>query len=336
MSWRDIVGHDAIRDQLRSAYRRGRFAHAYLFIGPSGVGKKRFARELAKALLCETPPDVLAACDRCPACVQVTAGTHPDCTRVRKPEDKHELPIDTIRELGATLGLKPTRGSRKVAIIEEADDFNPESANAFLKCLEEPPPGTTLILLASSAETQLATIRSRCQVVVFPPLTDDSLVKILAANGVTDAIHVKRLIRLAGGSAERALALNDPAVWELRSSILDVLGSARPATGPLVERWSKFIEDAGKDSAAQRLRESVAIGLTVDLIATALRHAVGCSTESDTAEADRLGRFAQRAGVEGLIDIAEKCVEADYFVDRRVQLALITDLVIEKLSRAAA
>ena len=335
MSWSDIVGHETILDQLRLAHRRGRLAHAYLFCGPSGIGKRRFARELAKALLCESPPDSLTACDHCPACGQVMAGTHPDCTWTRKPEDKLELPIDTIRDLCTTLGLKPTRGSRKVAVVEDADDFNPESANAFLKSLEEPPPGTTLILLATSADLQLATIRSRCQVVAFSPLSNESLARILAANQVTDTMEVERLTRLAGGSAERALALNDPAVWALRSAILAVLSAAKPTTGSLAERWSQFIEEAGKDAAAQRLRASVAIQLTIDLIASALRIALGNPLDTSSAETEQLRRFAQRLGTDALIELASKCLDADYFVDRRVQLALITDLVIDRLSRAA-
>ena len=96
MAWERIRGHNAARDQLQSAYRRGRLAHAYLFVGPSGVGKRLFATELAKALLCDRPPAPLTACDECPSCAQVTAGTHPDYFTVGTPEDKHELPVDAV------------------------------------------------------------------------------------------------------------------------------------------------------------------------------------------------------------------------------------------------
>jgi DNA polymerase III subunit delta' len=337
MSWSNIHGHDAARDQLRTAYRRGRLAHAYLFCGPSGVGKRRFALEFAKALLCEAPPDALTACDRCSACVQVVAGTHPDCAFVGKPDDKQELVIETIRDLIATLGLKPTRGVRKVAVIEDADDFNVSSANAFLKCLEEPPPGTTLVLLATAADSQLATIRSRCQVVPFPPLSDDALERVLADHGVRERAVVDRLLRLAGGSAEQALALNDPAVLDLRAALLAALGSPRPASAPLLEVWSKFIEDAGKDSAAQRRRASAALRLAVDLLATALRLALGRDAlDLEAADADKLRRCADRIGVDGLMELLDRCVEADHFVDRRVQLVLLTEQLVEKFGRAVA
>lgn len=337
MSWENIHGHDVVREQFRSAFARGRLAHAFLFTGPSGVGKKLFAMELAKALLCESPPEALSACDRCDSCVQVMAGTHPDCSVTCKPDDKMELPIDTIRELCASLGLKPTRGSRKVAIVEDADDFNMESANAFLKSLEEPPPGTTLILLSTSPESQLATIRSRCQAVPFAPLSADALGTILAENGVADRVQAGRLIRLAGGSAGQALALNDPAVWDLRAALIDALGSPRLASAPLVEKWSEFIENAGKESAAQRLRASVVLRLLMDLLARSLHLAHGRDAgDFDSLEAEKLRRYAMRAGIDGLLDVLEKCVEADYWIDRRVQLVLLTEMVVEKLGRAAA
>src|SRR3954464_6857915 len=132
MSWDRIRGHDEARRQFEAAVARGRLGQAYLFAGPDGVGKRLFARELAKALLCERPPAPLAACDRCPSCHQVEAGTHPDVFAIRTPDDKHELPIELMREFCTRMALKPTRGGRKVGIIEDADDFNEASANGFL------------------------------------------------------------------------------------------------------------------------------------------------------------------------------------------------------------
>ena len=99
-------------------------------------------RKLAQALLCETRgEEELDPCGNCPGCIQVEAGTHPDFHEAGKPEDKHELPISVIRDLCDQFGVKPARGSHKVAILDDADDLNDEAANAFLKTLEEPPPG---------------------------------------------------------------------------------------------------------------------------------------------------------------------------------------------------
>jgi DNA polymerase-3 subunit delta' len=161
MSWQRVRGHEALVEAFDRARRRGRLAHAYLFSGPSGVGKHLFAEELARALLCETAGPRLEACDHCPSCRQAQAGTHPDLFLTGRPEESLELPISVIRDLCRSFGLKSARGRGKVAVIDDADDLNEEAANCFLKTLEEPPPRSVLILIVTSAARQLPTSR-RC------------------------------------------------------------------------------------------------------------------------------------------------------------------------------
>src|SRR5438093_7396259 len=107
MSWCNTRGQAEASEKFEAAFARGRLGQAYLFAGPDGVGKHLFARELAKALLCERPPAPLAACDRCPSCAQVEAGTHPDVFAIRTPVGKHELPIEVMREFCSRMALKP-------------------------------------------------------------------------------------------------------------------------------------------------------------------------------------------------------------------------------------
>src|SRR5438270_4636004 len=96
---------------FEQAVRRNRLAHAYLFSGPRGVGKRLFAQELAKALLCEGRAETaLEACDHCPACAFVDAQTHPDYFQFARPEDKNVMPIEVLRELCAGFSLKSARG----------------------------------------------------------------------------------------------------------------------------------------------------------------------------------------------------------------------------------
>src|SRR5262249_42813443 len=156
-------------------------AHAYLFAGPAGVGKRLFAGELAKALLCEHPRDGrLEACDRCPSCVLMGAGTHPDFFTAVRPPEKANLPIEVMHELCRRFSLKSARGRGKIAILEDADDLDDPitgnvAANCFLKTLEEPPPRSVFILVGSSVDRQLPTIVSRCQVVRFRPLAAEQV-----------------------------------------------------------------------------------------------------------------------------------------------------------------
>src|SRR6516164_399343 len=148
MSWSEIRGHEHLVEAFRHAAARERLAHAYLFVGPRGVGKHLFAVELARAILCEHPPALLQACDHCESCLLVSAGTHPDLFTVGRPEEKNEFPIDVMQELCRNFALTTARGHGKVAIVDDADDLNEESANCFLKTLEEPPPRSLFILIA--------------------------------------------------------------------------------------------------------------------------------------------------------------------------------------------
>src|SRR5262245_45580533 len=225
MAWDRVRGHNVNRAGFEAAFARGRLGHAYLFTGPPGIGKRLFAGELAKALLCEAPPRPLAACDKCAACHLCAAGTHPDVFVAKTPDDKLELPVETVRDFCGQLALKPSHGARKVGIVEDADDFNEESANAFLKTLEEPAPGSVLLLLATAEEGQLPTIRSRCQVVRFRPLAAEDVAAVLKAQGVTDPARVEQLVRLSGGSPGQALALNDEAVWDFYTGLVSAVRS---------------------------------------------------------------------------------------------------------------
>jgi DNA polymerase-3 subunit delta' len=85
MTWERVRGHEGIVHSFDSAWRKGRLGHAYLFVGPEGVGKHTLARELARALLCETPSKTLSACGRCASCALVDAGTHPDVVLTARP-----------------------------------------------------------------------------------------------------------------------------------------------------------------------------------------------------------------------------------------------------------
>lgn len=337
MSWDRVRGHAAARQTFLTAFTRGRLGQAYLLVGPEGIGKHLFARELAKSLLCERPPAPLAACDHCPSCAQVNAGTHPDVFTLRTPEGKHELPVGEMRSFCAKMALKPTRGTRKIGIVEDADDFNEESANSFLKTLEEPPPGSLLLLLATGTDRQLPTILSRCQVARFAPLSADDVRAILTEHDVSDPARLERLVRLGGGSAARALALNDDAFWDVRQRLVEGLTAARPNFQGLAEAWAGFVEEAGKDTAAQRMRASLVIRFLVEAVQQALRLAVGADVPGLGADEQRkLKAFADRLGPDRLLELADRCVEADYHVERRVQLILVIESVLDQFTRQPA
>lgn len=334
MSWDRIRGHAAARQTFQTAMERGRLGQAYFFVGPEGIGKALFARQLAKALLCERPRGSLTACERCPSCQQVEAGTHPDLLTLSTPEDKHELPVDEMREFCAQLARTPVRGGRKVGIVLDADEFNLESANSFLKTLEEPSTGVVLLLVATSTDRQLPTVLSRCQIVRFNPLPVEELTAILVEHGVVEKNQRDLLVKLAGGSVARAMALNDDAIWQVREELISGITAARPDFTRLTGVWQRFVEAAGKETSAQRSRASVVIGFLIDALRQSLRYALGSTPEADESEEQRrLKQFAARLGSDRLIELIEKCLEADFRVEKRAQLILVIEAVLEQFTK---
>jgi DNA polymerase-3 subunit delta' len=340
VGWQRVYGHDVLIDGFRRVLKRGRLAHAYLFTGPSGVGKRLFATELARALLCERPPrgagstPLLEACDECPGCVQIDAGTHPDFLAVERPAEVLEFPIDLMRQVCASFSLKTARGKGKVVIVDDADDLNEESANCFLKTLEEPPRRSVLILIGSLPERQLPTIVSRCQVVRFAPLPAELVRKVLIQKDVTDPRLRERLVRLSGGSPGQALALAEPGLWKFREMLLAGL-TARPIDSvELGKAWTEHVEEAGKDSANQRRQAQLVLRLVIDVLSDALSVSQGGQPRRTTSEDESLVRgLGERIDADVLLSALERCLEADAQIDRRVQLVLVLEALLDALAQ---
>jgi DNA polymerase-3 subunit delta' len=337
VSWARLQGHEHLIEGFRQVVLRRRLAHAYMFCGSVGVGKRLFAQELAKALLCENPgrpTEALEACDQCPACALVDANTHPDFFTVSRPEDKNEMPIELVQELCAGFSLKSARGHGKVAILDDADDLNEESANCFLKTLEEPPPRSVFILIGTSAQRQLPTILSRCQLVRFGPLPDASVRAILEQHDIHDEALLERLVRLAEGSPGQALALADPALWDFRKQLLGGLTRAKIDTLALTKAFAEFVEDAGKDMSLQRRRASVMVRLLIEAFTNALNLSLGGEPKVLDPEDLRLLRaLMHRASPEKFLTLLERCLETEQQIGRYVQLALVLDALLDALSQ---
>lgn len=230
MPFESIVGHAAAIERLRSLVSRGRVAHAYLFAGPSGVGKRLVAREFARSL----SADLLV---------------------VAKPEDKHEIPIEQVREISRQLSLKSLRP--RVVIVEDAELLNEAGMNAFLKTLEEPPAGTTLILVTSLPSLLLPTIVSRCQTVLFFALKEDQVLAILKR----DDADARLAASLADGSAGRAMELlEDLKEWGPESAeLLDKV--FKGDLNSVVEALTRIRDTAKARARATRILQIVALAL---------------------------------------------------------------------------
>lgn len=332
MSWERVRGHERLIEVFDRAVQHGRLAHAYLFVGPEGVGKKLFATELARALLCETREagSPLEPCGQCLSCRMIDAGSHPDFYVVGRPEEKNEFPVEVMRELCRNFSLKSARGRGKVAIVDDADDLNPESANCFLKTLEEPPAFSVFLLIGTSRDQQLPTIQSRCQIIRFAPLGYDMMRELLQTQGVSDPAMIERLLKMSDGSPGRALALAEPELWSFRGELLDGLCTKPIHPVHLSKKWLQFVEKAGKETALQRRRAERVNQLLVEFLRDAITFAVGMAPRFDEPEEiKRLQTFAGRHPPEHLMDLIERCWQANVQIRRYIQPALIVEGLVD-------
>jgi DNA polymerase III subunit delta' len=197
-----VRGHERVRDFLRTASTQDRLAHALLFAGIAGIGKYALARGLAAFLQCEQR--TVDACGECPSCVRVAAGSHPDVQTVAVAPGKKEIGVERMRELKRFVQMQPVFGRAKMAIVDDAHMLTVAAQNALLKTLEEPPARSFLVLVSNAADALLPTVRSRCQLVRFAPLPDETVVDVLQMHGL-EVAAAHAAARLAEGSPGRAL-----------------------------------------------------------------------------------------------------------------------------------
>lgn len=342
MQWDDFVGHEQQRAWFRTALAHGRMATSFLFVGPSGIGKRTFARLIAKSLLCRaSEPQELSPCGVCEDCAQVDASTHPDLLEIKKPADKAFLPIELLigerekrmREgLCHDISLKPFAGRRKVAILDDADTLNNEGANCLLKTLEEPPLNSVLILVGSSLQRQLPTIRSRCQAIIFQPLFTDQVKQLLLRHQVvTDPEQARLLAHESGGSLTDAGLLADPELSEFREELLQMLSKPELPMAELVKSCASVVDAAGKEARVKRERLKLLLRMSGEFYrAMALYQSSHQEAELEDAIDGSITylvrRLAQRwkVGVSGAIQCWNRCLHAMEEVDRNAnQTALL-------------
>lgn len=246
MSFEDVLGQESAVAQLRKALQSDRPAHAYLFHGPKGTGKKLTALTFTRALYCTAA--TIGGCGACPACRKIASGNHPDVLLI-EPEGA-AVRIEAIRMVQNRLGFKPYESDRTTVIIDGCEALSLPASNALLKTLEEPPGNALLLLLASRKEALPLTIMSRCRLLPFRPLAAQHIATLLCRRGV-DAGTARSAALLAEGSME-AFADADPAnMLARRQAAYDLLSDTLTARDPGL--FAKARQLAGKRDQCEEL-----------------------------------------------------------------------------------
>ena len=222
MSFKDIKGEGSAISFLKNTASSGRVASAYIFLGPSGCGKKLAAVNFAKLLNCSAPVEN-EPCEKCGSCIKINSMAHPDVLVLEKEEKKAEFGIDVVFEAIRSVSLKPYEARKKVYILDDADLMSEEAQNAVLKTLEEPPQDSVLVLMVEDIQTIPATIKSRSQTVKFFPMPSTDIEKILKDDHSVNAKDAEILARLSLGSIGRALDNSKNGFLEKRARVIDGL-----------------------------------------------------------------------------------------------------------------
>lgn len=228
----DLQGAEEPERAWLEALARGRMHHAWLLVGPEGVGKASFAYRAARRLLGAAPEPahgLLGSDPEHPVSRQVSARSHPDLMVIERATDdgkpRRWIPVDEARRLPEFFAKAPAISPWRVAIIDAADDLNVNAANAVLKTLEEPPPRGVLFLVCHSPGRLLPTIRSRCRRLLFRPWSDQAVADFLTARAEVAPEEAKRIAAMAKGAPGRALTLAEGGALEIDHAARELLRS---------------------------------------------------------------------------------------------------------------
>jgi len=239
-----LLDQEAAEARLLTAEAGGRLPHAWLLTGPRGVGKATLAYRFARFLLAggsagageeglfgaPPPPASLALDPEHPVFRRVASGGHPDILAVERGlrddgRPKRDIDVDSVRQLNAFLRMTSAEGGWRIAVVDAADEMNPNAANALLKLLEEPPPRAVLLLVSHAPGRLLPTIRSRCRRLALAPLPEATVARLLRGwLPEAEEAELAALARLGEGSVGRAVELAEEGGLDLYRALLELLG----------------------------------------------------------------------------------------------------------------
>ncbi len=323
-----VVGHDRVVATLSRAIAAGQVHHAYLLVGPAGIGRTTLAYAFASALLCEAG-ETARPCGRCRACERVARRVHPDVTHIRLGQDREEaklISIERIRELRASLALRPLEGAWRVAIVDDAESLSREAADALLKTLEEPPPYAVLVLIAEDAQAVPETVRSRCQVYQLYPVPLPVAEAALRERGVAPE-RAQRLAVLTRGRIALALRMaeDEEALHQYEQAVAEVVAAMSEPLAAI--GFARRLTERARRGKRAVVQEQLV--LAIDLWRDAVRLAADPAAPV-THEMARgaLQELARRRGLGGTLAGLKATLQALADLEANVQARLALDAMV--------
>ena len=335
-----VVGHEAAIALLSRSLEREMLSHAYMFVGPSRVGKTTLALNLAQGANCLGVP-AARPCGECGQCVRIAQGIHPDVQVIdREPNasgsrTRRDIGIDQVREAQRSAVLKPYEGRSRVFIFQEASSLTSEASNALLKLLEEPPDSVLLILLADSRESIPDTIVSRCQQIDFRTLPVETIARYLQDTQEVLQERAMELARLSGGKIGWAIeAAGDPSMVEEYTNELE--GVSQLLDNGLEERFAYAEEVAtlyGRDWERALGRLKVGMNWWRDMLLVKSGHE---DLVSSPPVMEDLRRHAQWISTPQVVQALNATRETIDYLESNVNPRLSLDVLMLSLPRKGA
>ncbi|QGU93827.1 DNA polymerase III subunit delta' [Clostridium bovifaecis] len=225
MSFENIIGHETIKSQIENSIVSGKFSHAHLITGEDGLGKSLIGREIALKILGKE-----------------TNRAYVDIMEWRTGKNKQSIGVDDIRAIIKEVNKKPYEGDKKVVIVYEAHKMTAEAQNAFLKTIEEPPKGVTIILLSENLELILETIKSRCQIHKLKRLNLVEMREYVTREyPYLEEMEIRQVITFSEGIPGRSkFFLDDEAFKNLRNTIIKILLLLNGKEKHIVKEYEEF------------------------------------------------------------------------------------------------
>lgn len=311
----DVLGHQEILGKILESFERGQPAQTFLFVGPSGVGKKKSAVALAQALLCHRNS---RACGECGDCLRV-ASNHHESLKILSL-GKNQIKIEEARGILDFLSLK-SLSQKRIVIIDQAQMMNSQSGNALLKILEEPPEGTYFFLIAPTTKSVLPTIRSRARVVAFKPLSEKEIAR-------KHSSAEPWMLKSSFGSFEKIELLKDQEEQEVRRKAAEVL--------MLIVRDGDFLNhETWRDSLRDRQSAQRIYGYWVSFLRDAIIQKIGPSDLIQNVDYAKLLEALANLPQPQLEFLVVECLKAEASFQINQDPVLLTER-LAILSRRAA